>query len=237
VVKMLKVGLTGGIAAGKTVVGEMFAAHGVSLIDADDLARALLQPGEAVYAQVVGHFGSGILNPDGSINRARLAETAFGSSADGIPARVQELNQIVHPVVVQRQEEWMAEVGRRNPQAIAMVEAALIVEAGAAKRFDRLILVTCSLRQRIQRWAGKMQVDEERARREVTRRLAAQLPDAEKAKAAHYVIDNSGPLETTRKQVDAVYESLQREAREKTSGAKAAENSRPEGKENGFRKG
>ena len=102
----------------------------------------------------------------------------------------------------------MDEVGREHPQAIAMVEAALIVEAGAAKRFDRLVVVTCRSEQRIQHWAGRMKVDEETARQEVTRRMAAQLPDAEKIQAADFVIDNSGSLAQTEKQVKAVFEKL-----------------------------
>ena len=128
---VLKVGLTGGIAAGKSVVGEMFAALGAHVIQADEIAHQLMQPGEAVYREVVDHFGAGILDPDGSVNRARLAELAFGGPDQ--PSRVQELNQIVHPAVIRRQEEWMAEVGRRDPHAIAMVEAALILEAGMAE--------------------------------------------------------------------------------------------------------
>jgi len=210
---LLKVGLTGGIACGKSVVGEMFAALGAHLIQADEIAHQLMQPGQAVYQQVVKHFGAGILNPDGSVNRSRLAEAAFGSPAAGNKTpRVQELNQIVHPAVIQRQEEWMEEVGRRDPHAIAMVEAALILEAGAAKRSGRLVVVTCRPEQRIQRWAQRLKVDEETARREVTRRMAAQLPDEEKVKAADYVIDNSGSLDDTTKQVSAVFEKLKNEA-------------------------
>ena len=106
----------------------------------------------------------------------------------------------------------MEEVGRRDPRAIAMVEAALIVEAGVARRFDRLVVVTCRPEQRIQRWALRMKVDEEAARHEVTRRLAAQLPDEEKIKGADFVIENSGSLDETGKQVRAVYEDLKREA-------------------------
>ena len=93
------------------------------------IAHELMQPGEAVYHEVVRHFGGEILNLDGTVNRARLAEAAFGSK----PSRIQELNQIVHPAVIRRQEEWMEEVGRRDPQAIAIVEAALILEAGSAR--------------------------------------------------------------------------------------------------------
>ena len=207
---MLKVGLTGGIACGKSVVGEMFVALGVHLIQADAIAHELMQPGERVYGDVVRRFGDGILSPDGTVNRARLAEAAFGGP--GRPSRVQELNQIVHPAVIRKQDEWMEEVGRRDSRAIAMVEAALILEAGAAKRFDRLVVVTCRPEQRIQRWATRVGMDEETARREVSRRMAAQLPDEEKIKAADYVIDNSGSLDHARKRVIEVYSQLKREA-------------------------
>ena len=207
---MLKVGLTGSIAAGKSVVGEMFAAEGAHVIQADEIARQLMQPGEAVYREVVAAFGAGILDPDGSVNRARLAELAFGGPDK--PSRIRELNQIVHPAVIARQEEWMAQVGQSDPRAIALVEAALILEAGAAKRFDRLVVVTCQPQQRIERWARRLKVDREAARREVTRRMAAQLPDEEKIKAADYVIDNSGSLDETGRQVKQIYAELKREA-------------------------
>lgn len=205
---MLKVGLTGGIAAGKSVVGEMFGALGAHVIQADEIAHQLMQPGEAVYQEVVAHFGAGILDPGGSVNRARLAESAFGSN----PSRVQELNQIVHPAVIRRQEEWMKQVAESDLHAVALVEAALILEADMAKRLDRLIVVTCHPEQRIERWARRLNVDEETARREVTRRMAAQLPDGEKIKAANYVVDNSGSLDETRRQVKEIYAELRKEA-------------------------
>ncbi len=208
---MLKVGLTGGIAAGKSIVGDMFVALGARLVQADRIAHALMQPGEAVYNEVVRHFGREILNPDGSVNRAKLAEVAFGpvSQDEGKRAsRIEELNRIVHPVVIRSQDEWMQEMGRQNPHAIAIVEAALILEAGAAKRFDRLIVVTCTEDQRVVRFAARQKIDLESARKEVVRRMAAQLPDEEKIKAADFVIDNSGSLETTRSQVQSVWEKL-----------------------------
>ncbi|HXR15569.1 MAG TPA: dephospho-CoA kinase [Terriglobales bacterium] len=207
---MLKVGLTGGIASGKSVVGEMFVAFGAHLTQADAISHQLMQPGEGVYEEVVQHFGGGILNPDGTVNRARLAEAAFGSPGENKPSRIQELNQIVHPAVIRRQEEWMEEIGRGDPRAIAMVEAALILEAGVAKRFDRLVVVTCESEQRVHRWAVRLGVDEDAARREVTRRMAAQFSDEEKIKAADYVIDNSGSLDHTQKQVRKVYDELKR---------------------------
>ena len=209
---MLRVGLTGGISSGKSVVGEMFAVLGVAVIDADQIAHALMQPGQVVYAEVVRHFGGGILNPDGAVNRSKLAEAAFGTPNQKGGSRVQELNRIVHPAVIQRQEEWMNEVGRKQPKGIAMVEAALIVAAGAAKRFDRLIMVTCQPEQRFQRWAQLRKVDQRTAAREVTRRMAAQLPDEEKIKVADYVIDNSGSLDNTQKQVKEVYKELRQQA-------------------------
>jgi dephospho-CoA kinase len=201
---VLKVGLTGGIAAGKSVVGEMFAALGAHVIQADEISHQLMQPGQAVYREVVAHFGAEILNPDGGVNRVRLAELAFSSK----PSRVQELNQIVHPAVIRREEEWMEQVSQRDPQAVAMVEAALILEAGMATGLDRLVVVTCRPEQRIERWARRLNVDEETARREVTRRMAAQLPDEEKIKAADYVVDNSGSLDETRRQVKKIYAQL-----------------------------
>ena len=205
---MLKVGLTGGIAAGKSVVGEMFAVLGAHVIQADEISHQLMQPGETVYREVVSRFGPGILNPDGIVNRARLAELAFGNQ----PSRVQELNQIVHPAVIRRQQEWMEQVSQRDPHAVAMVEAALILEASMAENLDRLVVVTCRPEQRIERWARRLKVDEETARREVARRMAAQLPDEEKVRAADYVIDNSGSLNETRRQVEEVYAVLKKEA-------------------------
>lgn len=205
---MLKVGLTGGIASGKSVVGEMFVKLGAHLILADRLAHELMQPGQAVYDEVVRRFGREILNPDGSVNRPRLATAAFGTAGSATPPRVKELNQIVHPAVVERENEWMEEIGRRNPHAITMVEAALILEAGVADRFDRLIVVTCAPEQRVQRLARRLGISEDAARAEVTRRMAAQLPDEEKTKAADFVIDNSGSLDATERQVRKVFGQL-----------------------------
>ena len=207
---MLKVGLTGGIASGKSVVGEMLAALGAHVVQADRISHALMQPGQAVYNEVVGHFGREILNPDGSVNRAKLAEAAFGSDQDGgkRASRIEELNRIVHPAVIRSQDEWMEAIGRKDPNAVAIVEAALILEAGAGDHFDRLIVVTCDPEQRAARFAARQKVDLESARKEVARRMAAQLPDEEKIRAAHFVIDNSGSLENTRMQAQQVWQKL-----------------------------
>jgi dephospho-CoA kinase len=210
---LLKLGLTGGIAAGKSVVGEMLVTLGAHLIQADAISHQLMQPGGAVYREVIRAFGSGILNPDGSVNRARLAAAAFGGTNQ--PSRILELNKIVHPAVIERQDEWMQTISRRDPKAIAIVEAALILEAGAEKHFDRLLVVTCRPEQRAERWAARTKVDLETARQEVARRMAAQLPDEEKIKAADYVIDNSGSIDHTRAAVAALYPKLRAEAERK----------------------
>jgi dephospho-CoA kinase len=219
---MLKVGLTGGIASGKSVAGAMFVALGAHLVQADRIAHELMRPGEAVYNEVVRHFGREILDSDGSINRAKLAEAAFGSAGTdpgpfgsaqdklrpGRQDRVLELNRIVHPAVIRSQDEWMNAIGQQDPHAVAIVEAALILEAGAKDRFQRLIVVTCDQEQRIARFAVRQKIGYEAARAEVERRMAAQLPEAEKVKAADFVIDNSGSLNHTREQVRQVWQQL-----------------------------
>jgi dephospho-CoA kinase len=210
---MLKVGLTGGICSGKSTVGEMFVSLGAHLVQADRIAHSHMQPGEPVYNDVVRHFGREILNPDGSVNRSKLAEVAFGTGTEGNrTSRIQELNRIVHPAVIRSQEEWMYAIASQDPHGVAIVEAALILEAGLSARFSRLVVVTCAAEQRAARFATRQHISLEAARLEIQRRMAAQLPDAEKIKVADYVIDNSGALEKTREQVLQVWEKLQAEA-------------------------
>ncbi|GAC1432284.1 MAG: dephospho-CoA kinase [Terriglobales bacterium] len=221
---MLKIGLTGGIASGKSLVGDIFVSLGAHLIRADEIAHVLIEPGQAVYQKVVRHFGAGILNPDGTVDRKRLADSAFGAAdsghknpgnktnKDNASSRIEELNRIIHPEVVRRQNEWMENIGRQDPHAIAIVEAALILEAGAAKDFDRLVIVTCRPEQRIERWARRRRVDEDTASVEVSRRMAAQLPEEEKIKVADFVIDNSGSIAETEMQVRKLYQIFRQEA-------------------------
>jgi len=208
---LLRVGLTGGVACGKTTVGQMFAARGAHLVLADQVAHQLMAPGQPLYEEVLKRFGPEILKPDGSINRAHLADVAFGSG------RIQELNQIVHPAVMRHQEKAMADLAGRDPGGIAIVEAALILEAGAGNRFDKLIVVTCTPEQRIQRFAERLNMERAAAERDVARRMAAQWPDQAKVKAADYVIDNSGSIADLEAQVDAVMSELGRMAEEKHS--------------------
>ncbi len=198
---MLRVGLTGGVACGKSTVAAMFEKRGAKVVRADEIAHELMQPGELVYQEVVAHFGRDILNSDGTINRAKLANLAF-------PSRIHELNSIVHPAVIAAQEAWMDEVEEKDPAAVAIVEAALMIEAGAHKRFDKLITVTCTLEQKIARFAARAGVSEDAARDEVERRMKAQLPEEEKARMADFVIDNSGSQAESEAQVDRVWLEL-----------------------------
>jgi dephospho-CoA kinase len=200
---MLRVGLTGGIACGKTTVARMFKRLGARVIFADDLARELIQPGAAAYDEVVRHFGRDILQPDGAIDRPRLAEVVFGN-----PPRVEELNLLIHPAVVHQQDEWMKEIARHDPKAVAMVEAALIFEAGAASHFDKIVVVTCHPEQKPERFGGRQKLSLEAARAEVERRSRAQARDEEKASHADYVIDNSGNETETEAQVEKVWQEL-----------------------------
>lgn len=210
---MIKIGLTGGIASGKSLVAAMFADLGAHTIDADALAHELIRPGEPAYSEIVEKFGKEILHPDGSVNRSRLAELAF----DKRRPRIYELNRILHPGVIQKHERWAEEIGRREPDAITVLEAALLLEAGIRKRFDRIIVVTCKPQQRIDRWARKLGGDLEAARAEVTRRMMAQAPEEAKIQAADYVIDNSGTEDETRRQVQTIYEALLPQAKARTA--------------------
>jgi dephospho-CoA kinase len=198
---MLRVGLTGGVACGKTTVAQMLRERGAHILLADKLAHELMQPGEIVYDRVVERFGSGILNEDGSINRPKLAELAFAG-------RIQELNALVHPAVLEAEDRWMDEVGRGESAAITVCEAALLFEAGGHERFDRIIVVTCPLESKIQRFAQRVGISLEAARADVERRMRAQWPDEDKAARADYVIDNSGALEETKQQVEKVWQQL-----------------------------
>jgi dephospho-CoA kinase len=209
-VTLLKVGLTGGIASGKSTVGEMLARRGAHLLQADEIAHRLMQPGQPVYEAVVREFGREILDGDGNIDRQKLAAEAFGGT--GRTARVNELNRIVHPAVIRRQEAWMEEVGRRDPHAIAIIEAALIFEAGVASHFDKIVLVTCRPEQRAPRLASRLKLDIRAAEGEVARRVAAQMPDNEKAKAADFVVDNSGTRAQTEQQVEQILRELRKSA-------------------------
>jgi dephospho-CoA kinase len=199
---MLRVGLTGGVACGKSTVAKIFSDLGANIVDADTIAHELYRPGHEVLQGLVKHFGPEILKPDGELDRAKLATLVF----DG--GRVDELNKIVHPAVIRQQEQWMRALGEKDSYAVAIVEAALILEAGVKDHFDRIMVVTCKPAQKVARFAHRTGMSVDEARADVERRTKAQMPDQEKARRADFVIDNSGSEEETRHQVQRIYSEL-----------------------------
>jgi dephospho-CoA kinase len=198
---MLRVGLTGGIASGKTFVGEALAGYGCLLIQADELGHEALARGGEVYRQVVGEFGGEILTSGGDIDRRVLAARVFGN-----PERLAVLNSLVHPAVFRREDELIAAFAARHPDGIAVVEAAILIETGSHKRFDKLILTTCAEEQQWERALRR----EGALASDIRARISRQMPLAEKRMYADFVIDTSGDKEDTLRQTQAVYDRLRR---------------------------
>ena len=196
---MLRVGLTGGLASGKSFVGHALAALGCHLIQADELGHQVILPNGEAYDAVVREFGRDILDGEGFIERRKLAALVFDR-----PERLAALNSLIHPAVFAREGQMLAELERTDPGGIAVVEAAILIETGSYKKFDRLIVVVCTLEQQIERAVHRDSL----TREEVMARLGRQLPLEEKVRLADYVIDTSGPKERTLEQVDEVYRSL-----------------------------
>jgi dephospho-CoA kinase len=198
---MLKVGLTGGIASGKSFVGEALAGYGCLLIHADELGHAALAPGGEAYQPVVREFGREILTSDGAIDRRALAARVFAD-----PERLARLNALVHPAVIRREDESITAFGARHPDGIAVVEAAILIETGSYSRFDKLILVTCAEEQQVERALRR----EGALESDIRARISRQMPLDEKRKYADFVIDTSGEKEDTLRQTRAVYDVLRR---------------------------
>jgi dephospho-CoA kinase len=215
---MLRVGLTGGLGSGKSTVAAMFAARGVHLLEADAIGRELMRPGQPVYAAILQHFRDGpgaplLLRPDGQLDRAALARYVFSTG------RIGELDRIVHPPVIAEQERRAQQIFTQDAGAIVMVESALIFEAeragtgpGLRQRFDQMVLVTAPEAAKIARYVervcqGRALTPEERCaiEEDARRRLAAQIPDEEKAPFCDHVIDNSGTRGQTEAAVECIY--------------------------------
>jgi len=231
---MLRVGLTGGLGSGKSTVAAALRALGAHVIEADELGRELMEPGQNVYQQIVRVFGPEVVEPDarpgeGRLDRGRLAQMAFTEG------RLDELNAIVHPAVIAAQQRWMDEVFRRDPQAVAVVESALIFEverdarrrgesegvlADWRNRFDRVIVLTAPEEVKVARYVDRVCTDpakREAALADARVRLARQMPDAEKAARADFVIENTGDLAALRQRVVEIWARLKTES-EKASG-------------------
>ncbi len=196
---MLRVGLTGGIATGKTTVGLMLVELGCHLIDSDRITHELFEPGQPVHREVVAAFGTSAAGPDGRINRSVLGGIVFGD-----PEARATLNAIVHPAVIERQQAWLKEMEAADPPGIAIVDAALMIEVGTYKNYDKVIVVTCAPEIQKQRLRLRSGLSEE----EIERRIASQMPMPEKVKHADFVIDNSGDRAQTRRQVQEVNSKL-----------------------------
>jgi dephospho-CoA kinase len=196
---MLLVGLTGGLASGKSHVGHQLADLGCFLVKADELGHAVLLPGAEAYQATVNEFGPGILDADGAINRRRLAAEVFDR-----PERLAALNGFVHPAVRSRTRALLDGFAHHEPDGIAVVEAAILIETGTYRNYDRLIVVTCTEEQQIARAMDRDGI----TREEALARLRRQLPLKDKVKYADFVIDTSGSRESTAAQTLAVYEAL-----------------------------
>jgi dephospho-CoA kinase len=227
---MLRVGLTGGLGSGKSTAAAMLHELGAQVIEADVLGRAMMEPGEPVYAEIVRVFGPGVVGADGRLDRARLGEMAFAGG------RLNELNGIVHPPVLAAQQKWMEQVFARDATAVAVVESALIFEvvrdarlrgetdsvlADWRRRLDRVVVVTAPEAAKVERYVSRVCPDgngRAAAIADARKRLAHQIPDAEKAAQADFVIDNSGGVAELREQVETVWAKLKAESNKSAKG-------------------
>jgi dephospho-CoA kinase len=196
---MLNVGLTGGIASGKSTVAKMFEDQGAYLIDFDALAHFVEKPDHPAWKAIVEYFGREILNEDGTINRAKLGLIVFSDHE-----KLSMLNSIVHPAVFDMWRRRIEDIRKINPRAIVVSDVPLLIEVKLQHLFDVVILVHVSPEDQIRRLTER----NEYSRKEAERRLDKQIPIDEKIPYADYVIDNKGPLETTRSVVNAVWEEL-----------------------------
>lgn len=193
---MLRLGLTGGIATGKSTVAAMFVALGAHLVDTDQLARQAVAPGSPGLKTLVQAFGPGILDQEGGLDRRGLRALAFGD-----PQVLQRLNAIVHPLVGQLVAQELARLEALDPQGVALVDVPLLFETGWQERFAPVILVYAPAAVQVERLMARDGVDRQAAQQA----LAAQLPIEEKRRLAQFVVDNSGGLDETRTQVGAVW--------------------------------
>ncbi|MBV9240781.1 MAG: dephospho-CoA kinase [Acidobacteria bacterium] len=188
---MLKVGLTGSIAVGKSFVCDVLRESGAHVLDADQTARDVVAPGTKGLADIVAAFDYEILQPDGSLDRAKMAKLVF---VDETKRKL--LNSIVHPLVIEAQDRWIREIEASDPGGIAVIDAALMIESGGYKRFDKLVVVWCRPEIQLARLTDRSGLSEN----EAASRIAAQMPQDEKKRYADYLIDTSEGFEDTRRQ-------------------------------------
>ena len=196
---MLKVGLTGSIAVGKTFVDDVFRELGVPVLDADQVARDVVAPATVGLRRVVEEFGESVLTADGKLDRPKLGSIVFNDEEKRL-----KLNSIIHPLVFEVQDAWLKECEAETPDGIAIVDAALMIEAGGYKRFDKLVVVWCEPDLQLQRLMARDGL----SREDAERRIASQMPQDEKKSYADHLIDTSGGFDATRQQVADVFAEL-----------------------------
>jgi dephospho-CoA kinase len=221
---MLRVGLTGGLGSGKSTIAQLLQKLGAEVIESDELGRALMEPGQHSFTEIVKAFGPGVVGANGQLDRAKLAELAFRGG------RLNELNAIVHPAVIEAQRRWAKEVFARDPDAVTVVVSALIFEverdarargekdsvlADWRRRIDRVVVTTAPDELKIRRYVDRLGVPaagRAAAEEDARSRLAQQIPDALKAARADYVLENTGDIESLRKQVEDLWCRLKAES-------------------------
>jgi len=200
---MIMAGLTGALAAGKSTVARLFQDCGAILLDADVLARQVVEPGKPAWRDIVREYGAGVLRPDRSLDRAALARIVFRD-----PAKLRILNAIIHPRVAREQARLTREIAHKHPRAAVIYDAALLIEAGAHERMDRVIVVTADRKTQI----ARLQRRDGLSRAEAMRRIRSQMPVAEKRRYADYVLDGMRPVSELRTAVREIYRGLQHHA-------------------------
>jgi len=196
---MLRVGLTGSIGVGKSFVTSVFEELGCHVLDADLTAREVVMPGTPGLKAITEEFGEDILNPDGTLNRKQLGALVFADES-----RRQRLNNLLHPFIIARQDEIMRGWEAEDPNGIGIIDAALMIESGGYKRFDKLIVVHCRPEVQLER----LMLRDKLSREEALRRISSQMPQEEKQKFADYLIDTSDGFELTRTQIISVHQKL-----------------------------
>src|SRR3989442_3944403 len=194
-------GLTGGVASGKSTVARMFEELGAKVIDADRIGHELLGSTQPPYNEIVRRFGKEVLDASGEIDRRRLGAIVFSDAA-----KLRELNAILHPRIIERVEADAQRYRAQDPRAVVLVDAALIFEAGIGSRFEKLLVAWCPPEMQIERLMAKAGL----SRKKAEQRGASQIPADEKRRRADYVIDCSGSLEETRKQVERLFLEIRR---------------------------
>jgi dephospho-CoA kinase len=198
---MLRVGLTGSIAVGKSFVSGLLAELGCRIVDADVLARRVVEPGAEGLRRIVEAFGEWVLRPDGTLDRARLGEVVFKDAA-----KRELLNSLLHPLIISEQDELLRSWEREEPRGVGVVDAALMIESGGHRRFDKLVVVHCRPEVQLERLMRRNSL----SREEAAARIAAQMPQEEKLRHADFKVDTSESFEETRRQTEEVYAALRK---------------------------